>query len=60
MVGDNLKVAIYTGFTGAIIFSLFPVIFKRKSFKVFIGDFIFSFMGCIIIGFIIIALLARG
>jgi len=53
MVVDTLKVAIYTGFSGAILFSVFPAILKRKNIKEFIGDFIFSFIGCVIIGFII-------
>jgi len=56
---DNLKVAIYTGFTGSIFFSVVPFIFKRKNFKVFIDDFFFSFLGYNIIGFII-AFLMRG
>jgi hypothetical protein len=59
MVVDNFIVSISTGFTGAIFFSVFPVILKRKNFKVFIGDFIFSFIGFVFIGFII-ALLLRG
>ena len=59
MLADNFIVAICTGFSGAIFFSVFPAIFKRKNFKVFIGDFIFSFIGCVIIGFIM-AFLAKG
>jgi len=59
MVVDNFIVAISTGFTGAILFSVFPVIFKRKNRKMFIGDCVFSFGGCFIIGFII-AFLVRG
>jgi len=53
MVVNTLKVAICTGFSGAILFAVFPAIFKRKNFKVFLEDFIFSFIGCVIIGFII-------
>jgi len=59
MVVDNFIVAISTGLTRAIFFSVFPAILKRKNFKVFIGDFVFSFIGFVIIGFII-AVLARG
>jgi hypothetical protein len=59
MVVDNFIVAISTGFTGAIFYSVFPAILKRKGFKEFIGDCIFSFGGCFIIGFIF-AFLGRG
>ena len=59
MLVDNFIVAISTGFTGAFLFSVFPVIFKRKNRKVFIEDCVFSFGGCLIIGFII-AFLVRG
>jgi len=59
MVEDNFIVAISTGFTGAILFSVFSEISEGKSFKEFMGDFVFSFIGCFIIGFII-AFLARG
>ena len=59
MLVDNFIVAISTGFSGAILFSVLPVIFKRKNFKEFMGDCVFSFIGFVIIGFII-ALLARG
>jgi len=52
-VVDNFIVAISTGFTGAILFSVFPAILKRKNLKAFIGDFTFSFIVCVIIGFII-------
>ena len=59
MMVDNFIVAISTGFTGAIFFSIFPAILKRKNLKVFIGDCIFSFGGYFIIGFIF-AFLVRG
>src|SRR5210317_571919 len=48
----NFKIAIYIGFLVAILFSVFPVILKRKNFKVFIGDFILSFIGITILVFI--------
>jgi len=56
---DNFIVAISTGFTGAIFYAVFPAILKRKGFKAFIGDCIFSFGGCFILGFIF-AFLGKG
>ena len=59
MLVDNFTVAISTGFTGGFFFTVFPAILKRKNFKVFIGDFIFSFTGCLFVG-LIISFLIRG
>ena len=51
-MGINFKIAIYTGFLVAIFFSFFPVIFKRKSFKEFIENFIMLLIGITILVFI--------
>jgi len=53
----NFKIAIYTGFLVAILFSVFPAILKRKNLKVFIGDFILSFIGITILVFMTTLLL---
>jgi len=44
-MGINFKIAISTGFVLAIFFSFFPVIFKRKSFKELIENFIMLLIG---------------
>jgi len=51
-MGVNLNVAIYTGFAGAVFLSVFPAIFKRKSFKEFIENFIMCLIGFTILGYI--------
>jgi len=51
-MGVNLNVAIYTGFAGVIFFSVFPAIFKRKSFKEFIENFIMCLIGFTFWGYI--------
>jgi len=51
-MGINFKIAIYTGFLVAIFFSFFPVIFKRKSFKEFLENFIMLLIGITILVFI--------
>ena len=51
-MGINFKIAIYTGFAVAIFFSFFPVIFKRKSFKEFVENFIMLLIGATILVFI--------
>jgi hypothetical protein len=38
-IGINFKVAIYSGFAGAIFYSAVPIIFNRKSFKEFMENF---------------------
>jgi hypothetical protein len=53
----NFKIAIYTGLLLAILFSVFPAILKRKNFKVFIEDFILSFIGITILVFMTTLLL---
>jgi len=56
-MGINFKIAIYTGSLLAIFFAFFPVIFKRKSFKEFIENFIMLLIGTTILVFIITLLL---
>ena len=53
----NFKIAIYIGFLVAILFSVFPAILERKNLKVFIGDFMLSFIGITILVFMITLLL---
>jgi len=56
-MGVNLCVAISTGFAGAILFSVFPAILKRKNLKVFMGDFILNFIRITILVFMTTLLL---
>jgi hypothetical protein len=63
-MGVNLKVAIYTGFAGAILFPVFSAIFKskslkEKSLKEFIANFIMCLIGFTFLGYIT-AFLAKG
>jgi len=51
-MGINFKIAIYTGSLLAIFFSVFPVIFKRESFKEFVENFIMLLIGITILVFI--------
>jgi len=51
-MGVNFKVAIYAGFAGAIFFSVFPIIFDRKSFKEIMNIFIQLLVGFTLLGFI--------
>ena len=53
----NFKIAIYIGFLVAILVSVFPAILKRKNLKVFIGDFMLSFIGITILVFMTTLLL---
>jgi len=48
----NFKIAIYKGYAVVIFFSFFPVIFKRKSFKEFIENFIMLLIGITALAFI--------
>ena len=56
-MGINFKIAIYSGSLLAIFFAFFPVIFKRKSFKEFIENFIMLLIGITILVFITTLLL---
>jgi len=56
-MGINFKIAIYTGFALAIFFSFLPVIFKRKSFKEFLENFIMLIIGITFFVFIITLLI---
>ena len=50
-MGVNFKVAIYTGFAGAIFLSVFPAISERKSFKEIIKSFFIFLIGFSILAF---------